>query len=165
MKNIISLKSCICNLKLTDYFIAQMKIIQFAFIFTLSFINLAGIQSQIHLFEPEQQRFELMCKSDTLLLSGMLSDELLYIHSNTLSETKKTHLLNIGSKKLHYKKIKVEEADFKKYGKLVLTNGIIRVLGTLNNTEFDVRLMYTAIYKKKKGKWQLLRWQSTKINT
>lgn len=141
-----------------------MKIIQFVFIFALYFFNLTNIHSQIHVFEPEQRRFELMCKSDTLMLSGMLSDELLYIHSNTLSETKKTHLLNIGSKKLHYKKIKVEEADFKKYGKLVLTNGIIRVLGTLSNTEFDVRLMYTAIYKKKKGKWQLLRWQSTKIN-
>lgn len=141
-----------------------MKIIQYAFIFALFFINQANVQAQIHVFEPELQRFELMCKSDTLLLSGMLSDELLYIHSNTLSETKKTHLLNIGSKKLHYKKIKVEEADFKKYGKMVLTNGIIRVLGTLNNTAFDVRLMYTAIYKKKRGKWQLLRWQSTKIN-
>lgn len=142
-----------------------MKIIYSIFIVTMFFGYLTDVQAQIHVFEPELQRFELMCKSDTLLLSGLLSDELLYIHSNTLSETKKTHLLNIGSKKLHYKKIKVEEADFKKYGKLVLTNGIIRVLGTLNNTAFDVRLMYTAIYKKKKGKWQLLRWQSTKINS
>lgn len=119
--------------------------------------------NRINTFNHELDRFQLMIKADTMALRNVLSDELLYIHSNSLVESKKEHLLTIGSGSIQYKHIDVEESGYKKYKKLVLTDGIIHVRGVFKSVDFDVRLRYTAVYKKNRNTWQLLRWQSTKM--
>jgi hypothetical protein len=55
-----------------------------------------------------------------------------------------------------------KRADVRLYGKTALVNGEIQVAGLLNNTPFDVFMIYTAVYRKKKGEWRLTNWQSTR---
>jgi hypothetical protein len=113
--------------------------------------------------DNETRRFEAMTRADTTTLKLLLADELVYIHSNALKENKQEHLAAISSKKLVYEKMDREVATVRFYGKTALVNGIIRVRGILNNSSFEVRLLYLAVYRKKHGVWQMVHWQSTKM--
>jgi hypothetical protein len=113
--------------------------------------------------DNETRRFEAMTRADTTTLKLLLADELVYIHSNALKENKQEHLAAISSKKLVYEKMDREVATVRFYGKTALVNGTIRVRGILNNSSFEVRLLYLAVYRKKHGVWQMVHWQSTKM--
>lgn len=113
--------------------------------------------------DAEQHRFEAMTRRDTLALRAMLAEDLVYVHSNALTERKQDHLRAISSGKLVYESMVREKVDVRRFGKIAITNGAIKVKGILNGTAFDIHLTYTAVYHKKHGRWQLLNWQSTRI--
>lgn len=119
--------------------------------------------AQNAVLQTESQRFDLMTKSDTTALSGLLSADLIYIHSNGLTETKPEHLSAIAAGRLKYNTMQREEATVRLYGKMAITNGLLHAVGILNGNAFDIHLRYTAIYQKQRKTWRLLNWQSTRI--
>ncbi len=146
----------------------SMKNVLFFSLFLLFSPKLATAQSgQItgdrEVAADEQSRFEYMTRADTAGLSPYLSADLVYIHSNGLVETKTEHLQAISNGKLVYKLMERENVKIRRYGKIAISNGVLHVAGILNQNPFDIRLLYTAVYQKRKGKWQLLNWQSTRI--
>jgi len=129
-------------------------------LFSSSVLN-AQSKSTQKVLETETQRFAAMMRADTLALRPMLAEELVYVHSNALKENKSEHLAAIASKKLVYEKMDREEASVRFYGKTALVNGIVKVKGTIKGNAFEVRLFYLAVYRKKKGAWVMINWQST----
>lgn len=111
----------------------------------------------------ESRRFEAMTRADTAGLRDMLAGELVYVHSNALTENKLEHLSAIASRKLVYEKMEREQASVRMYGKMALVNGQLKVRGILKGNAFELRLLYVAMYRKKHGNWQLVHWQSTKM--
>lgn len=124
---------------------------------------LAQSKSEQGVLTTETVRFEAMMRFDTAALRPMLAEDLLYIHSNALEEDKTAHLNAISSRKIVYADMQREQSKVYLYGKTALVTGILHVGGTYKDTPFDVRLRYTAVYRKKRGKWLLLHWQSTKL--
>lgn len=104
-----------------------------------------------------------MTRADTTALSPMLSGKLHYVHSNALRENKTEHLEAISTKKLVYQNMERESASVRHYGRTAIVNGVVRVTGKLSGNAFEVRLLYMAVYRKKRGQWRLLNWQSTRI--
>lgn len=121
----------------------------------------AKCQTDQLILQTNQARFAAMISADTAQLSIMLHPDLMYIHSNGLIETKLQHLDNIKSGKLIYKTITSSNEKVRKKGKVVLLNGQLNAAGTLNEKDFEVRLLYTAVYLRTKRKWTLWSWQST----
>ncbi len=117
----------------------------------------------LEVLNAESRRFLAMIEADTAALRPMLADDLIYVHSNALKETKSTHLAAIGSKKLVYKTMDRQDVQVRVYAKTVLVNGTLHVKGILNDNAFEVQLLYSAMYHKKRGVWQLANWQSTKL--
>ncbi len=113
--------------------------------------------------QDELQRFDAMMRRDTVELKRWLSDDLIYRHSNGLLEDKQGHLKAIASGTLVYEHMTRDSAQVQCYGRTAIINGIARVRGRLQHTPFEVRLSYLAVYRKKGGRWQLLRWQSTRL--
>lgn len=111
----------------------------------------------------EARRFSAMTRRDTVALKKMLASDLVYIHSNGLVERGPEHLQSITTDRLHYESMSREEATARLYGKMALVNGIVKAKGLLNGTAFDVRLRYTAVYRRHKKTWELLNWQSTRM--
>ncbi|HAD14302.1 MAG TPA: nuclear transport factor 2 family protein [Saprospirales bacterium] len=111
----------------------------------------------------EQKRFDAMTRADTAFLSPMLGNDLVYIHSNALEEDKQEHLGAIASRNLVYKTMNREQAVVRIFGKTAVINGVVSVQGILKGNDFAVRLLYTAVYRKKGRSWLLVNWQSTKI--
>ena len=111
----------------------------------------------------ENRRFAAMTQADTAALSRLLHEDLIYIHSNALTESKAQHLAAIAAKRLVYQKMTPENVKVRRYGKTALTNGTVQVKGLLNDKPFELNLAYTAVYRKKRGIWRLLNWQSTRL--
>lgn len=111
----------------------------------------------------EQHRFEAMTHRDTAALRHLLHERLVYIHSNALTETKEQHLTSIGEGKIVYENMIAQDVRVRRFGKTALTNGTLQVKGMLGASAFDLRLAYTAVYRKQHGTWRLLNWQSTRI--
>lgn len=111
----------------------------------------------------EAARFVAMTKGDTVLLRPMLASDLVYIHSNGLTESRTEHLQAIAAGRLTYKTMQRETVQIRHYGKTALTNGIVHAAGILNSNPFDIRLRYTAVYRRQHGFWRLVNWQSTRI--
>ncbi|MFK8058045.1 MAG: nuclear transport factor 2 family protein [Saprospiraceae bacterium] len=112
----------------------------------------------------ETQRFEQTVAGDTAALRTFLHPSLLYIHSNGLEETLQGHLDNVGGGKIDYQSFTpLQSTKARIEGKLALVDGLVAVAGLYDGYPFTVNLRYTATYRKTQKRWQLLRWQSTKI--
>ena len=135
----------------------------FWYFLLLPFCGLAQSKTDRLILATEQQRFASMVSRDTVALRPLLADDLVYIHSNALQETKAAHLSAIATGRLVYASMLRETAQVRRYGKMALTNGIVQVTGVVNGTSFDVRLLYTAVYRRVRGQWQLVNWQSTRV--
>ncbi len=129
----------------------------------LPFTGLAQSKVDRRILAVEQQRFDFMTSRDTVALRPMLDEQLVYIHSNAMQENKSTHVSAISSGRLVYTSMVRENARVRHYRKAALTNGVVRVKGIINATPFEVRLQYTAVYRRRHGQWLLANWQSTKI--
>lgn len=111
----------------------------------------------------ERQRFEAMTTKNIDFLKNVLADDLFYTHSNGLTEDKTAHLENIRTGKLQYRSIQPEEMKLRLRRRSAIGTGIVNVTGVLNEKEFNIRLRYTDVYVKEKGKWRLVAWQSLKL--
>ncbi|MBL7827893.1 MAG: nuclear transport factor 2 family protein [Saprospiraceae bacterium] len=125
-------------------------------------VTLAQSSQDSKILETESKRFAYMVAHDTAALRSMLSDDLVYVHSNAMKENKQEHLEAIGSGKVVYQSIKREEVKVRRYRKIAICNGVVLVKGVLNGNSFEINLLYSAVYQKIKGSWLLLNWQSTR---
>jgi len=132
--------------------------------FLLLFFNVQLLVAQSTISDSEDMRFNAQVEKDTVLLRRILSDDLVYIHSNALEETKSDFLHSISTGNITYNSMQPEPGRaIRNYGKTGISNGIVQVKGLIQGKPFEVRLRYTAVYVKQKKTWRLVSWQSTKI--
>lgn len=108
-------------------------------------------------------RFSKMVVRDTNFLKENIDPSLFYMHSNGLIENKTDHIQNIIRQTIIYQKFEIQDALYTRYNKHLLGRGLVKVVGVYNGSEFIVSLRFSNEYKKTKGRWRLLYWQSTKI--
>jgi hypothetical protein len=113
--------------------------------------------------ELDSLRFSKMISRDTAFLVKYLDSYLLYIHSNGLVEDRNDHLNNIAKGSIIYQNFQIKDARYIRKKDNLFGRGLIHVQGIYKGTEFSVSLRFSNIYKKTKGVWRLLYWQSTKI--
>lgn len=120
--------------------------------------------AQNTILSSEDARFRAQVARDTNALRNLLAEDLIYIHSNALVETKTDFLNSINKGTFIYQFMQPEEGrTIRTYGKMGISNGVVQVKGILNNNPFDIKLRYTAVYNKQKGAWKLVSWQSTRV--
>lgn len=129
-----------------------------------SFILTSSLSAQNTILTSEDARFRAQVQSDTTALQNLMADDMLYIHSNASVDTKAIFINNLKTGKTIYQSMQREgTAQIRTYGKNGISNGIVLAKGINNGTPFDIRIRYTAVYKKQKRTWQLVSWQSTRI--
>lgn len=139
-----------------------------AAVFFWTFFLVASLRAQSPTPEPllkaHAQRLDAMVRRDTIDLASRLADELRYRHSNGLLEDKRLHIQNVGKGAIVYQRFTPLEApQVMHYGRTALISGVLRVEGLYQGTAFDVNLAFSAFYVKRKKRWLLAAWQSTKL--
>jgi hypothetical protein len=124
-------------------------------------IPLNKVETEI--LQLEDLRFNSMVKNDLEALTPMLSDELVYIHSNGTEDTKSLFLKSLSDKKLVYQSIRPEDRKVRIYGATGVVTGRVQMQANLNGQDMNIHLRYTEVYVKRKEQWQLVSWQSTRL--
>lgn len=131
------------------------------------FVIQAGYgQTQVHssLQVAERVRFDAMISADTARLRELLHPDLLFIHSNGLAESANDMVVSVASGTIVYQSFEPQQSPkVQVLGKTALVDGLVRVRGLYQGTEFEVDLRYTSVYYKVRRRWLLIRWQSTKM--
>lgn len=114
------------------------------------------------ILSSEAQRFKAQVEQDTDALQLLLHDDLYYLHSNGLTESKADFISSVQSGKITYQEMYPVESRLRRFGKTAVVTGLVQVKGLYQGQSFDIGLYYTSIYRKERGRWQLLNWQSTR---
>lgn len=113
--------------------------------------------------EVNQKRFQLMTQNDLAALAPMLADDLVYIHSTGRMESKPQFLGSLRSGALRYRSIDASETVIRTWGNTATVTGRAKLAVTTGRGDSDLDVRYTAVYRSKRGRWQLVSWQSTRI--
>lgn len=134
---------------------------------------------QAHAQADPLQRMEVMMKmlslknaliaKDSITLSGLLSDEVTYGHSNGLIQTKVQLIRSVVSSEQDYKSIEPADMIFGIYDNTVVVTMKGRFVLNYNGQPLDLNMFVTLVWVKKiwKGKntdWELVARQSVKLN-
>lgn len=113
-------------------------------------------------FDAEAARFRAQVEKDGLALQTLLDDDLYYLHSNGLMESKQDFITSVNGGKIVYSEMTATDQSIRLYGKTAVLYGLVMVAGEYQGEPFNIGLYYTSVYRKKRGKWLLVNWQSTK---
>jgi glucose/arabinose dehydrogenase len=115
--------------------------------------------------QAEKDRFAAMVKVDEAVLNKLLSDDLTYIHSTALLQTKKEFIASLKEGGIKYVSVVPSAADWKVRiaGTVAVVTGLAAVHVLDHGNDRNIRIRYTDIHTNRAGSWQLVNWQSTVI--
>lgn len=108
-----------------------------------------------------ERRFAAMVKEDFAELDRLLADDLTYIHSSGVVETKKQSIASISSKVLRYVSIQPSDVRVRVYGDTAVATGRVAMSVNARGRELELLNLFTAVYVRQGGEWRLTAWQST----
>ncbi len=112
----------------------------------------------------ERARFQTWVKGDIAAMQAVLADDVLYCHSSGQCQSKAEFIADIQSKNRVYKKMDLLAMTAKALGPdAVLINGKVDVGAESPGKVVAFKGIYTAVYVKRSGHWQLISWQSTTL--
>ena len=144
----------------------DMKSILLFYLFFLFTTSLYSQSDGQKVLEIEKLRFAAMVKKDTAFLNKILADSLLYIHSDGHVDSKKSLISAIAQKDLDYRQMELKEITIREYPRMVILSGNmdVTVYSKKQDKILDLRIRYLDVYHKIKNKWQLVAWQSSRLN-
>ena len=139
-------------------------IISFMFVFG-SYCSWAQAR-QLNILQLEKDRFKAMITKDSIILDRILANDLLYIHSSGMIDSKHTFINNIMRGKLEYLEIDLQQADIRTHSQTAWIHGAarIKVRNGKDTPVIELVIRYLDVYKRDEGVWKLVAWQSARIN-
>jgi len=110
----------------------------------------------------ELARWSAQIRRDTAALHAQLSDDLVYIHSNSLVESKSRFIESVAIGRIVYDSVVPVELAHRVYDDAAVGNGKVRVQVRMNDQTVKVDLIFTTVHVRRNGRWRLVAWQSTR---
>lgn len=138
-------------------------------LFSFSFLGFstqvfAQTKAQEEVLAFEKERANATLTANVEKLKQMLAEEVVWIHSSGKKDNKATYIQNIAEGKARYKTMFVEQSEARVYGNIAVTNGILQFESiATDETISKVRTVFTCVYRRQKGKWQVVSWQTTRL--
>jgi hypothetical protein len=110
----------------------------------------------------ELARFAAQTSRDTAALRSLLADELTYIHSNALVESKDHFIETVATGRIVYDSLVPADLRHRVYGETAVGHGRVRVQVRMNGQTVRVDLLFTTVHVRRNGRWRLAAWQSTR---
>ena len=125
----------------------------------------AAGKAEQQVLQAEKDRFAAMTKVDEAALNKLLADDLTYVHTSALLQTKKEFIDSLKSGAIKYVSMTPNEADWKVriLGSVAIVNGAATVHVVDHGTDLNFMLRYTTVHANRSGSWQLLSWEATRF--
>ena len=121
----------------------------------------AGIADDINATEDE--RIAAYLSGNVAPLQKIFADEMEYVHSSGISDTKAKVIESFTSGDLKISKFDREGKKIQQVGSVVVATGIAHVELTMKGKEAKFSLRYAAVYAKRGGAWQIFFYQATRL--
>ena len=111
----------------------------------------------------DRQWADATLRRDAKSLDRILAEDLKYVHGNASVQNKQQFLAALSSGDMVYHSINFEDVDVRVFGNtaVVMSSPRISVLIDGKDQKFQVRFL--RVYVKRKGLWQMLAHQATRI--
>ena len=132
-------------------------------LFTSAGVTGAEPKAEAAILGLEDQRIQAMIAGDLTTLDRILADDLTYTHTSGKTETKREFLERLKSGDLKYKAMHRQQIRVRVLGDAAIVTGraAVEVQSDGRDSSFPIR--FVDIYVKKADRWELVVWQSTRI--
>lgn len=113
--------------------------------------------------KAEQDRYAAQMKGDVAAMQRLIGDDLVYIHSSTVQDTKASFIESIRSGNVKYRKMKRGDAKVRTYGCIAIVSGGASFEVTVKGEDRTLNLLFHAVYAKRASGVQFVSWQATKL--
>jgi hypothetical protein len=111
--------------------------------------------------QVEDRRIKAMIDDDFATLEAVLADDLTYVHSNGVVDTKASYMETLRSGKTKYQTVERLPSVVRIYGDTAIVTGTATV--GLRGQAAPFTLRYTLAYVMREGQWRMVAWQSTRL--
>lgn len=112
--------------------------------------------------KAEAARFKAQMGADGAAMNKLFGDDLVYIHSSTVQDTKKSFIESITSGNVKYRSMHQGESTVRTYGCVAIVSGAAKFDVTVKGENRTLDLLYHAIWAKRAAGVQFISWQATK---
>jgi ketosteroid isomerase-like protein len=125
---------------------------------------MAEIEDEIE--AAELALYRAMIAQDFAALRELLADDLVYIHSTAVSESKDEYLAGVAAGLYDYGSIETRHARSWTHGDAVIRTGLVNmVVGERGKPKDDTNLLFTLVWRREVGRWRLVLRQATRVRT
>jgi hypothetical protein len=111
----------------------------------------------------ERDRFRAMVDGNGPQLEALLSDHVVYVHTNGKRETKQQFIDAITAGRRRYRQIEIQSQDVLPAGReTCVVTGRALIEMEANNGALLFPIAYMAIQTQEDGHWRLIAWQATR---
>lgn len=112
----------------------------------------------------EWQRYRAMRDGDVGTLDSLFADELLHLHSNGTSDSKRSLLAKIRSRELRCPDVHHRPDErIIVHGDTAIATGLVTGVVYVHEAAITLQNRALAVWNRHRGRWQLLAYQSTPV--
>ena len=113
--------------------------------------------------KAEQDRYAAQMNADVPAMQRLFGDDLVYIHSSTVQDTKASFIESIRSGNVKYRTMKRGDVKVRTYGCIAIVSGGANFGVTVKGEDRTLNLLFHAVYAKRAAGVQFVSWQATKL--
>lgn len=114
--------------------------------------------------ECEAALYRAMLAFDYAALDALLSDDVRYIHSTGVVETKSEYFDGLKRGLYEYGAIDILSGETREWADVAITTGVMEmVVGAEGSAKHPIRLQHVLVWKREDGSWRLLLRQATRV--
>jgi hypothetical protein len=141
-------------------------------LFALIFFLVVGVRAQEpanspasqDLLQLEKTRVNALVHDDIPALEKLFADDLTYVHSSGVLESKAEFLGRLRSGERKYLSMEHDTgAALRSYSDAAILAGSTKVAVTFRGQSQNLHLRFTETWLKRAGQWQVVAWHATKI--
>ena len=140
-----------------------MRRLYFPLLFLAACATSNPAQDMERLRDIHRQRFEAMVRQDFNALERLMSDDVVYVHSDAVVETKQEFIQKIHRGEMRYRAIDAPDPVIRIYGDTAVITGQGKFSVTRGGADREIDARYTAVYQRAGRTWRLVSWQSTRL--
>jgi len=115
--------------------------------------------------QADEARVEALLANDFAALEQLLADDLTYVHSNGMLDTKESYIGGLRSGRSRYLTMDMSDVQVRSLGDTALINAKFNARVKVGDHEVNPQPRVLIVYAKRDGRWQMIAWQSTAIAT
>ena len=122
----------------------------------------APVEQEIR--NAERKLYEAMMANDGVALAALACDDLVYVHSTSVAETKAEWLARVARGHYDYKSLESRNVTIKTYGVATVMHGIVDMsVATAGRPDELLHLQFVLVWVRESGRWRLMLRQTTRI--